>query len=110
MPVEQLTFDAASKVDVERPRTPDEKWAAFVAVNPHVLDELAATTRQLIAAGKRVSINRVFEELRERTHTTGSEWRLDNSVRRPAAAALMERWPAEFKDVFELRKRRKGTR
>lgn len=109
MPVEQLTLESAPVVHVDRakpPRTPDEKWAAFLAANPHVLDQLADAARQLSKGGKRVSINRVFEELRERIHTTGDTWRLNNTYRRPAAEALIARWPAEFADLFELRKRR----
>jgi len=91
---EQLTIDAQPTVDLPRTAlTPQQRWERFVAANPHIKAELVATSRQLIDLGKRATIARCWEEMRERVHTSGSEWRLDNSLRAPAAAWMRDRHP-----------------
>lgn len=95
MSVEQLDIYTQPHVAVQPAGrgTPQQRWDAFVAANPTIRRELVATTRQLIDAGKRATIARCWEEMRERVWTTGSEWRLDNSMRAPAAAWLRDTHP-----------------
>ena len=93
MTSEQLTLDAQPEVDVPGRGTPQQRWDRFVAANPHILTELVDTARQLTGMGKRATIARCWEEMRERVWTTGDVWRLDNSLRAPAAAWMRDRHP-----------------
>jgi hypothetical protein len=107
---DQLTLDGAVEKPDPRKLPPSQRWELFKAYNPHVLPEIRSTTVQLLDQGLRVSINRVFEEMRERIHTVGSEWRLDNSLRAPAALDAMATYPDDLADVFETRRRRSEPR
>lgn len=111
MTAEQLTLDSAPVVDPPVPPRPlslDDRYRRWVEDNPHVLDEIADTARQLSDRGKRLSINRCFEEMRERVHTVGDEFVMNNSYRAPAARDVMARH-ADLAGVFETR-RRKASR
>lgn len=92
---EQLTMQLRPASPVVRSKLPlDERYRLWIADNPTILDEFAATARQLIDAGKRCSINRIFEECRERVHTVGDEYVLNNSFRAFAARDLIASRPA----------------
>lgn len=103
---DQLTLDGAVAEIDRRKLPPAEQWHLFKGDNPHVLPEIRCTAVQLLDAGRRCSINRVFEEMRERVHTIGDEYRLNNSFRAPAARDAMATYP-ELADVFETRQARR---
>lgn len=106
--VEQLSLDSAPVVEPPmpaRPRTVDERYAAWVKANPGILDEIAKTARQLRGKGHRPSVNRCFEEMRERVHTVGDEFVMNNTYRAPAARDVMDRCP-DLAGVFETRRRK----
>jgi hypothetical protein len=100
---EQLALDHAPVKVVRHKLPPEEQWRLTVADNPWLPAELAATARQLLDLGKRVSINRVFEECRERVHTVGDEFALNNTIRAAASRHLMAHY-ADLAGVFETRK------
>lgn len=103
----QLTLDDATAVPVDRRKLPPaQRWELFAADNPAAVAEVVSTARQLRDSGLRVSIARVWEELRERVHTVGEEYRLDNSLRAPAARALMATYP-DLDGVFQTRRTRR---
>lgn len=109
---EQTTYELDTTVgmdtEVVAPRatgTPQEQWDAALAANPWLLGEVVRTLRQLWDAGKRPSMNRCWEEMRERVHTTGSEYRMDNTWRAPAARHVIRTHP-EFAGVIEARRSR----
>jgi hypothetical protein len=107
MSSQQLTLDGAvARIDRTK-LSPEERWRAFLSENPHIPGEIAATARQLRDLGVRVSINRVFEEMRERVRTVGSTYRLDNSLRAPAARYVMRLYP-DLDGAFRLREQRRG--
>lgn len=106
MTVEQLSLDSAPVVEPPRPPSLDDRYRAWLAANPSILTEIAKTARQLRDKGKRLSINRCFEEMRERVHTVGGEFVMNNSFRAPAARDVMVRF-SDLAGVFETR-RRKG--
>jgi hypothetical protein len=106
MNIEQLTFESQPElVHTVRRGTPQEQWDAAVAANPWLVGEVVRTLRQLVDAGKRPSLNRAFEEMRERVHTTGSEYRMNNTWRAPAARHVIRLHP-EFATVIETRRSR----
>lgn len=105
MTAEQLTLDAAPDVTGSSVPSLDDRYRIWLADNPTVLDEIAATARQLRTAGKRVSINRCFEEMRERVHTVGDKYVLNNSYRALAARDVMGHYP-DLNGMFRLRERR----
>lgn len=94
MTPEQLTLDARTEVDVRRLPL-DERWRLFIADNPHLVGEITRATRALLAARRTdtIGLGAVWEELRYRVHTSGDPYRLDNSLRAPAARWLMENVP-----------------
>lgn len=103
MSAEQMTIDAAGEVDV--PRTPlPERYEAWKAANPHALTEVARTTRELWnATGRKPTIARVWEELRDRVYTTGEPYRWDNSFRSFAARDVMDLHP-DLAGTFRTRR------
>lgn len=104
MTVEQLTFDSQPElVPTARRGTPEEQWEAAVAANPWLVGEVVRTLRQLVDAGKRPTMNRCWEEMRDRVHTTGSEYRMNNTWRAPAARHVIRLHP-EFATVIETRR------
>ena len=91
-------------VDVDRSKLPlDVRYRDWIAENPHVLGVLADTARQLRDQGARVSISRVFEEVRERVRTRGDEYQLNNSFRAFTARDLMDRYP-DLDGLFRTRR------
>ena len=102
----QLTFDAGEVILDRRRLSPQQQWELFLDDNPRFVGELVRTLRQLVDAGRRPSINRAFEEMRERIHTVGNEYRLDNTLRAPAARHVINLHP-EFADVLRLRRTRR---
>lgn len=92
---EQLTLDAAPEVDHDPGRSPSlqERFDTWLADNPHVFAEVVRVARHFRDAGDRVSINRVFEELRERLVTVGDRYRLNQDWRAPMARLVMDRCP-----------------
>lgn len=109
MSVEQLSLDSAPVVPrvPPRPLTVEERYERWIAANPHVIGAVADTARQLRGQGRRVSINRCFEEMRERIHTVGDEYVLNNSFRPLVARAVMDRFE-DLAGVFETRRRKGG--
>lgn len=104
MNIEQLTLDCAPElVTTPRRGTPEEQWEAAVAANPWLVGEVVRTLRQLVDAGKRPTMNRCWEEMRDRVHTTGSEYRMNNTWRAPAARHVIRLHP-EFATVIETRR------
>lgn len=108
MTVEQLSLDSAPVVPrvPDRPRTPQQKWDAFIDQHPWALDEIVRVTRELLDSGVRATIAVVWEELRYRFRTDGAPYRWDNSLRAPCAAQLRD----EFPDVATHMRTRKDRR
>lgn len=106
MTAEQLALDAQPTVAHDGRRPPlDVRYRDWLAANPAALAEVARTTRDLAATtGRRPTIARVWEELRDRVHTTGQPFRWDNSYRALAARDVMELYP-DLAGVFRLRRR-----
>lgn len=92
--VEQLDiYSVPTVVPDVRPRTPQQKWEAFVTANPHAKPAIVDCCEQLHDQGLRVTIAVVWEELRTRVRTSGELYRWDNSLRAPAAAWLRDDYP-----------------
>jgi len=101
---EQLTIQSQPSLVVTSKRgTPQEQWDRAVTANPWLVGEVVRTLRQLVDAGKRPSLNRAFEEMRERVHTTGDLYRMNNTWRAPAARHVIRLHP-EFASVIETRR------
>lgn len=106
---EQLTLDSAPVVDVARSPL-EARYRHWLAANPWVLDEVARTTRQLIAAtGTHPTIAQVWEELRHRHHTAGDTYRFNNSWRAFASRDVMDRHP-DLAGVFRVRRSKADRR
>ena len=102
---EQLTLNATSEVTVGRPSL-EERWRLFKAEHPYALAEVARTTRELMEiSGRKPTVARVWEELRERIRTSGEPYRWDNSYRAFAAREVMEAYP-DLDGVFRTRRSR----
>jgi hypothetical protein len=104
---EQLALDATQRPPATAPRTPTEKWDAFVRANPHAKPAIVATTRALLAGGHRATANVVWEELRRRVHTSGDPYRWDNSLRAPMAAWMRDAHP-DLARYMRTRRDRRG--
>ena len=103
---EQLTFESQPDLVITSRRgTPQEQWDRAVAANPWLIGEVVRTLRQLADAGKRPTMNRAWEEMRERVHTRGAEWRMNNTWRAPAARHVIRLHP-EFASIIQTRKSR----
>lgn len=103
----QLTLDLQPIVTPKHVAgaTYQQRYEAFHALNPWVLDVLEKLTRDYLAAGRRrVGIGMLFEVLRWQygRQTTGDEFRLNNSLRSRYARALIALHP-EWDAVFETR-------
>jgi hypothetical protein len=84
-----------------------ERFEAFHAANPHVLEEMLRLARQHVAEGAtRIGAKQLWEELRLslRVNKLG-EYRLDNSLTSLYARAIVEADPT-LAPMFELRTRR----
>lgn len=85
----------------------EERFRAFHAANPHVLEEMLRLARQHVADGAtRLGSKQLWEELRLsiRVHRLG-EYRLDNSLTSLYARAICEA-DLTLAPLFELRTRR----
>lgn len=85
----------------------EERFRAFHAANPHVLEEMLRLARQHVDEGaKRIGAKQLWEELRLsiRVRKLG-EYRLDNSLTSLYARAICEA-DATLAPLFELRTRR----
>ena len=80
--------------DYEPELTLDERYALWIAANPHVLDALEVLASQW-PNGKRIGVKALAEVLRYRSgmETTGSPWRIDNSYVSRLARDLVARRP-----------------
>jgi hypothetical protein len=97
---EQLTLDAGPIPDIPRHRLPPaEQWQLACDDNPHLEQAVVDCARQLKEQGRRVTVNRIWEELRERIWTQGDSFRMNNTWRAPAAAWLKREWPDLAGDV-----------
>lgn len=104
--VEQLTLDLPALVEPDY--TPSmsltERFMAFHAANPHVLDALEALAAQWLARHPKVSVKALVERLRWESgiSTTGDPYRLNNSWTAFYARLLVERRP-QWADCIEFR-------
>lgn len=102
---EQLSLDSAGVVDVRRSGrgTVEERFERWQHDNPGILTEVADVTRAMSRHdGQAPTIAEVWQEFRRRRITTGPKRALDNSLRRPAAEAVMDRYP-DLAGTFRLR-------
>lgn len=105
-PLLEDAIAAAAPTTVRSKLTPAEQWRLAVRDNPHLPGAVVDCVRQLRAQGRRVSMNRVWEELRERVHTVGDECQLNNTWRAPAADWLRQVDP-DLAEGIETRRRRR---
>lgn len=105
MTAEQMELAPPSGLDRSK-LSPDELYGLFVAEHPAFLAAVASTARQLEAKGRRLSINLVFEEMRQRVHTEGDIYALNNTMRAPTTRALVKAYP-EFEGKFRTRATRR---
>jgi hypothetical protein len=97
---EQLTLDAGPIPDTPRHRlSPAAQWELACQDNPHLQRAVVDCATQLHQQGRRVTVNRIWEELRERIWTVGDCYRMNNTWRAPAAAWLKAEWPELAGDV-----------
>ena len=100
--------------DLFSPRQPaprpsiEERFRAWIAAHPEVVDLMRTLALQAVAAGRRrIGIAALFErarwELDLNTHEGGAK--LNNDLRAPMARHLMEIEP-RLQAVFETRERR----
>lgn len=90
--------------------TPRERFEAFHARNPRVLEELERMTGLMVARGRqRIGIKMLFEVLRWNYYLTtddpDSEYRLNNNHTAHYARLIIARHP-EWEGVFSLREMR----
>ena len=80
--------------DYEPELTLDERYALWIAANPHVLDALEVLASQW-PNGKRIGVKALAEVLRYRSgmETTGDPWRIRNSFVSRLARDLVARRP-----------------
>lgn len=81
--------------DYEPELTLDERYALWIAANPHVLDALERLADQWPARHGRIGVKALTETLRYRSgvETTGSAWKVDNSFTSRLARDLVARRP-----------------
>lgn len=94
--------------DYEPELTLAERYQAFRAANPHVLDAFEALTEQWLNAGhKRVGMKAVAERCRWEAGVRSSEtdWRINNSYVSFIARDLVARRP-EWADAIEFRQQK----
>jgi hypothetical protein len=104
----ELGLHLAPLIHPGRRASIQETFEAFDRANPWVREAIVVLARDYLRAGhKRVSIGACFERLRWEydLHTTGSQWRLDNSLRSRYARAIATSVP-DLADAFELRELR----
>lgn len=85
--------------------TLDERFAAFIAANPHALAHFRDLALPILANGRRTSMKALVEQARY-SHAAfapvGSDFKIDNSIVSRLSRALMERYP-ELRDAFVTR-------
>lgn len=95
--VEQLRLDLAPLVTpVYAPgMTLDERYAAWIVLNPHVLDLMERLAEPLIRNGHKVGAKAIAERIRweAKTRTTGDVYRVNNSYVSRLARDLVARRP-----------------
>lgn len=88
--------------------TLDERFAAFIAANPHAVDYFANLARPIAARGRRTGIKALFEHARY-NHAAfadpSSSFALNNSYSSRMARAVVAKYP-ELSDVFTTRELR----
>lgn len=106
-----LAWQPAERVSVRREDrgrpSIEERFRAFHAANPHVLEEMLRLAREHLERGaKRIGCKALWEQLREslRVRRVG-EHKLDNSLTALYARALLEAEP-RLVGVIEVRRRR----
>ena len=90
--------------DYEPELTLAERYAAFKAANPHVLDAFEHVAAEWLAAGHaRVGMKAVAERIRWETGVRmGAAWKVNNSFVSLIARDLIDRRP-EWSDAIETR-------
>jgi len=89
--------------------TLDQKFAAFHSARPEVFEAIYARAYRLafIQHKKRLSMKRIFEDLRDLMECLGDEYGLNNSFTSRYTDLLIEEHP-EFATLFHRRARAKG--
>lgn len=104
--VTQLAFDLAPLVTPEHEEraTIDERWAAWSAANPWVMDALERLAGDWLAAGhSRIGVKALWEVIRwQYGQTTGDTFKANNDFTSRAARDLLARRP-EWADRIETR-------
>lgn len=106
-------FDYAQEIGHNEFKAPDyepgasleSRFRTFHQANPWVLDALIGLARDMRRTrDRRVGIGMLFEVLRWQSwrHTSGDEFKLNNSYRSRYARLIMERCP-DLADAFETR-------
>lgn len=106
-PVLQLRLPGLVQPEASAAQTLDERFAAFHAANPHVLDALEQLALDLVRRGRRrIGVGMLFEVLRwSSLRTDGDEYRLNNSYR-SRYARLLAASNADLAEAFEMRELR----
>ena len=88
--------------------TLDERFAAFIAANPHALRYFRDLALPILANGRRTSAKALVDMARY-SHAAfapvGSEFKIDNSIVSRLSRALMDEFP-ELAGVFTTRELR----
>lgn len=93
--------------DYEQGLTIEQRWEAWSAANPWVLDRAERLLQNWFAAGhKRGSLKQVWEVIRyDYGTTTGDAFKVNNDYTSRAARDLLERHP-EWADLIQTRELR----
>lgn len=91
----------------DKDATIQERWEAWIAVNPWVLPTVEHLIAAWLAAGhKRASLKQVWEVIRyQYGRTTGDRFKANNDFTSRAARAVLERHP-EWAECIETRELR----
>lgn len=94
---EQLALNLSPLIepDYETDLSLDERYALWIAVNPHVLDAMEALAAQWLARRPRIGAKALAEVMRWRSgiETTSDPWRINNSYVSRLARDLLDRHP-----------------
>lgn len=94
---EQLTLNLAplTEPDYETGMTLDERYAAWIDANPHVLDAFEQVAAEWLAVRPRVGVKALAEQLRWRSglRTEADPWKVNNSYVSRVARDLLARRP-----------------
>ena len=93
----QLSLDLSplTEPDYSPELTLDERYALWIAANPHVIDAFEALAAQWLARRPRIGVKALAEVIRWRSgiETTGDVWRVNNSYVSRIARDLVKRRP-----------------